>query len=266
MSSFPFIVSTSVVQSNFKFEWCYFDCFHCDFKFIWRDFDRDSLIFKLRIVFYFQLFCPQMYAIVNWRAQFFFPVNFPLREYFFACPPSPISFLINKRKHNKRKCTAQVKKYFVDYQDWKYADERHRRKETVKENAQFRFCGQTRAIRYEIVFRGIQPCFLHGGSERLNPATEAARFLKKLEIHSVCSMVKESTFLKGNFCIYKVFMDVFFNFTSAWKKTAKCACEMCICHVLAWTDPRSSLCYATCFLGLTYYYYLNQSRYKKIAN
>ena len=52
---------------------------------------------------------------------------------------------------------------------------------------------------------------------------EAARFLKKLEVHSVYSMVKESTFLKGNFCIYKGFMDVFYIFTSAWKKTTKCA-------------------------------------------
>ena len=52
MSSFPF----QLVQSNFKFEWCYFDCVHCDFKFIWRDFDMDSLIFKLQIVLYFQLF------------------------------------------------------------------------------------------------------------------------------------------------------------------------------------------------------------------
>ena len=49
------------------------------------------------------------------------------------------------------------------------------------------------------------------GSERLAcfEPTEAARFLKKLEVHSVYSMVKESTFLKGNFCIYKGFMDVF---------------------------------------------------------
>ena len=36
-------------------------------------------------------------------------------------------------------------------------------------------------------FRGIQPCFLHGGSERLAcfEPPEAARFLKKLEVHSV---------------------------------------------------------------------------------
>ena len=49
------------------------------------------------------------------------------------------------------------------------------------------FCGQTRAFRYEIVFRGIQPCFLHSGSERLAcfEPTEAARFLKKFEVHSV---------------------------------------------------------------------------------
>ena len=78
------------------------------------------------------------------------------------------------------------------------------------------FCGQTRAFRYEIVFRGIQPCFLHGGSECLAcfEPTKAARFLKKLEVHSVYkrSMVKESTFLKGNFCIHKGFMDVFYIF------------------------------------------------------
>ena len=44
--------------------------------------------------------------------------------------------------------------------------------------------------------------------------TESARFLKKLEIHSVYSMVKEGTFLKRNFCIYKGFMDAFYIFTS----------------------------------------------------
>ena len=36
-------------------------------------------------------------------------------------------------------------------------------------------------------FRGILPCFLHCGSERLAcfEPLEAARFLKKLEVHSV---------------------------------------------------------------------------------
>ena len=57
----------------------------------------------------------------------------------------------------------------------------------VQENGQFPLCGQTKAFRYEIVFRGIQPCFLHGGSERLAcfEPTKAARFLKTLEAHSV---------------------------------------------------------------------------------
>ena len=45
------------------------------------------------------------------------------------------------------------------FQDWKYADKRHKWKEKVQKNAQFPFCGQTKAFRYEIVFRGIQPCF-----------------------------------------------------------------------------------------------------------
>ena len=93
-----------------------------------------------------------------------------------------------------------------------YADKRHKWKEKVQKNAQFPFCGQTRAFRYEIVFQGIHPCFLHGRSERLAcfEQTEATRFLKKLEVHSVYSMVKESTFLKGNLCIYKGFMDLQF--------------------------------------------------------
>ena len=44
-----------------------------------------------------------------------------------------------------------------------------------------------RDFRYEIVFRGTQPCFIHGGSERLAcfESTDAARFLKELEVHSV---------------------------------------------------------------------------------
>ena len=38
-------------------------------------------------------------------------------------------------------------------------------KEKVQKSTQFPFCGQTKDSRYEIVFRGIQPSFLHGGSE-----------------------------------------------------------------------------------------------------
>ena len=56
--------------------------------------------------------------------------------------------------------------------------------------------------------------------------TEATRFLKKLEVHSVYPMVKESTFWKITFCIYKGFMNLFYIFTSAWKKTTKCAFEI----------------------------------------
>ena len=35
----------------------------------------------------------------------------------------------------------------------------------VQKNALFPFSGQTKAFRYDIVFRGIQPCFLRIGSE-----------------------------------------------------------------------------------------------------
>ena len=60
-------------------------------------------------------------------------------------------------------------------------------KEKVQKNAQFPFCGQTKAFCYEFVFRGIQTCFLYGGLEclaRFEPI-KAARFLKTLEVHFV---------------------------------------------------------------------------------
>ena len=40
-------------------------------------------------------------------------------------------------------------------------------KKKVQKSAQIPFCGQTRAFCYQIVFRGIQPCCIHGGSEPL---------------------------------------------------------------------------------------------------
>ena len=60
-------------------------------------------------------------------------------------------------------------------------------KRKFKRMLSFLFVDKTKAFRYEIVFRGIQPCFLHGGSERLAcfEPTKAARFLKTHEVHSV---------------------------------------------------------------------------------
>ena len=108
-------------------------------------------------------------------------------------------------------------------------------KEKVQKNARFPFCGQTEAFRYEMIFRGIQPCFLHGGSERLAcfEPTKAARFLKTLEVHSVLYDQRKVRFLKKNCCIYKGFMDVFYIFTSAWKKNHKmCIWNSLFYHVL----------------------------------
>ena len=60
-------------------------------------------------------------------------------------------------------------------------------RESSKEYSVFSFCGQTRAFRYEIVLRGIPPCFLHGGALRLfwTKRTKAPKFLKKFQVHSV---------------------------------------------------------------------------------
>ena len=70
--------------------------------------------------------------------------------------------------------------------------------------------------------------FLHGGSLRLacfgtnRGSEDSLRILKKLEVHSV--LYGRGTvrfFKKGNFPIYKGFMDVYYILTSAWKKNHK---------------------------------------------
>ena len=70
-------------------------------------------------------------------------------------------------------------------------------------SAQIPFCVQTRAFRYEIVFRGIQPCFLHGRPKRwacFEP-TEAARFLKKVKVHSVLYGHRKCVFEREFLCL-----------------------------------------------------------------
>ena len=54
-------------------------------------------------------------------------------------------------------------KWSIPY-NWKKADKSHKWKEGVQKNVQFSFRRQTKAFRYEVVFRGIQPCFCHGGA------------------------------------------------------------------------------------------------------
>ena len=47
------------------------------------------------------------------------------------------------------------------------------------------FCGQMKAFRYEIVFREIQPCFLHSGELGLFWANQGSEVFEELEVHSV---------------------------------------------------------------------------------
>ena len=92
----------------------------------------------------------------------------------------------------------------------------------------FLFVEKWELFAMKLSFERIQPCFVHWGSERFAcfEQSGATRFLKKPEVHSVYSMVKESPFLLGNFCIYKGFMNLFYIFTTAWTKTTKCAFEI----------------------------------------
>ena len=95
----------------------------------------------------------------------------------------------------------------------------------------FLFCGQTKAFRYKIVFRGIQPCFLHSELERLAcfEPSKAARFLKKLEVNSVLHGQGKYVFKRG--LLYN-FVDVFFILTPAKKNNKKCAFEIEFLQVL----------------------------------
>ena len=104
-------------------------------------------------------------------------------------------------------------------------------KEKVQKNAQLSFCGGREAFHQEIVLRGIQPCLLHDGAHGLFwNATKAVTFLLNFR-YILHSMAKTITFLKGNLCIFKCFIDVL-------RKITKCALiwnGFCVefCHVLS---------------------------------
>ena len=52
-------------------------------------------------------------------------------------------------------------------------------------NAPFSFCGLKNTFGYEIVFPGIQHCFLHGEAQKVLfwNSTGAAKFLKTFQVH-----------------------------------------------------------------------------------
>ena len=90
----------------------------------------------------------------------------------------------------------------------------------------------------------------------LNQATQRG-FWRSVR-YVLYSMIKESTFLKGNFCIYKGFMDVFYILTSVWKKNHKMCIwnwffAACSADLSCVNGSRIQLVlYSNCFLGLTY--------------
>ena len=63
--------------------------------------------------------------------------------------------------------------------------------------------------------------------------TKAARFLKKLEVHSVYSMVKESTFLKGNFVFIKVSWTFSTFLHRRERKPQNVHLKLIFCHVFS---------------------------------
>ena len=94
-------------------------------------------------------------------------------------------------------------------------------KRKLKRMLSFFFCGQTKAFRYEIFFLRNSTSF---STRRIGALGLSHRGFWRHLRYIPYSMIKEKYVLKGNFCIYKGFMNVFYILTSAWKKKHK----MCI--------------------------------------
>ena len=134
---------------------------------------------------------------------------------------------INKMAGGRSWCGGFQDKSFA-FQDWKYADKRQKWKEKVQKNAQFPFCGQTKAFRYEIVFRGIQPCFYTADRSAwlvLNQPRQRG-FWRHLRYIPYSMIKEECSFSKRIF----EFIKVSWTFSTFWhrheRKTTKCAFEI----------------------------------------
>ena len=109
------------------------------------------------------------------------------------------------------------------FQDWKYADKRHKWKEKVQWNAQFPFCGQTKDFAMKLSFEE----FNHGSLACFEPS-KAARIRKKLEVHSVCHGQGKYVF-KREYLYLKKFHGRFLHFDIGVKENHK----MCIWNWIA---------------------------------
>ena len=81
--------------------------------------------------------------------------------------------------------------------------------ENVQKKAQFSFCGQRKAFLYEIVSRGIQPYFLHGGALGLSvlKCNQGSDVLENFEVH--------------------LLINVSYTFYSFWHRFLKKNYKMC---------------------------------------
>ena len=94
-------------------------------------------------------------------------------------------------------------------------DFQDQRKEKAEKNAQFSFCGKLFVMK--LSFEEVNIVFFMAERLVCFEPTKASRFMKKLQVHSEL-YAQGKYFSKGNFCIYKGFIDVFYILTSAWKK------------------------------------------------
>ena len=132
---------------------------------------------------------------------------------------------INKMAGSRSWCGGFRDKSFA-FQDWKYADKRHKWKEKVQKNAQFPFVDKRKLFALKLSFEEFNLVFYTADRSAWLVFNQPRQrgFWRHLRYIPYSMIKEECSFSKRNFWIYKGFMDVFYILTSAWKKNHK----MCI--------------------------------------
>ena len=125
-------------------------------------------------------------------------------------------------------------------------------KKSFKRMLSFLFCGQTKAFRYDIAFRGIQPCFFTDRSAWLVLNQQGSEVSEDTWGTFRTLWSKKSTFLKGNFSILRVSWTVFYSFDMGVKeKPQNVRLKFIFCHVLyRFNLQRNDL---TCFTRIAFW-------------
>ena len=127
---------------------------------------------------------------------------------------------------------------FLHFKIENYADWRHKWKEKVQKNAQFPFCGQTKAVRNCLSRNSTLFCTRRIGALGFF-LTNKGREVSEVTWAIFSTLwTKKSALLKRNFCIYRGF----YISISAWNKIPQnLHLKFIFCHVLSRFNSRKEI-------------------------